>query len=110
MAGTVDHETEQATRKILSYWFDNNVDNWTITDRTVIATAELLGATNECNSVFKLVPTPSGAFTGLGTMGSMAFNYAKDAVIRAATDKSYYHACIKSQALYRRSELESTTF
>lgn len=105
----VDHETEEATRKILLHWFGPVAKNWRITEQTVAATAELLGATNQCNSVFKFVPTPSGAFTGGGTLGKMAFDYAKDAVKRAATDNSYYNSCVSGQAARRRSEVQETT-
>lgn len=106
----IDHDTEQATRKILTYWFGASIVNsWKITDRTVIATAELLEATKECGSIFKYVPKPSGAMGGIGIVGSMAFNYAKDAIKRAATDNSYYRSCVKTQAIHRRSVVEETT-
>lgn len=107
----VDHDTEQATRKILTYWFGSTlVGTWQITDRTVVATAELVDATAKCSGLFKFVPTPSSAMSGVGIIGSMAFNYAKDAVKRAATDNSYYNTCVKDQAVRRRSVIEETTY
>lgn len=107
----VDHETEQATRKILTYWFGSALaSTWQITDRTVVATAELVDATSKCSGLFKFVPTPSGAFNGVGIVGTMAYHYAKDAVKRAVTDNSYYNSCIKDQAVRRRSVIEETTY
>lgn len=93
MGIAVDYETEQATRKILAHWYGESiVSNWNITEQTVVATAELLGATDQCSSVFKIVPKPTNAFSGIGIMGKMAYDYAKDAVKRAVTDNSYYNA------------------
>lgn len=107
----VDHETEQATRKILTYWFGSALaSTWQITDRTVVATAELVDATSKCSGLFKFVPTPNGAFNGVGIVGSMAYHYAKDAVKRAVTDNSYYNSCVKDQAVRRRSVIEETTY
>lgn len=106
----VDHDTEQATKKILVYWYGSVASDWRITEQTVVATAELVDGTTKCSGLFKYVPTPSGAFNGVGIVGSMAYHYAKDAVKRAVTDNSYYNSCVKSQALYRKSAIQETTF
>lgn len=102
----VDYETEQETRKLIVAWFGTQANNWHITEQTVIEVAKILEASGECSSIFKYVPKPSGAFSGVGILMSEAFNYAKDSVKKAASDKQlYYSTCVKFKANERQEAI-----
>lgn len=109
MGNYVDYETEENSRKMLAYWFGSEAQNWQVTDRTVVAIADLLKETDQCGSIFKLVPTPSGAFSGVGIISSTVFNYAKAAIKRAATENTYYNTCVKAVAVKKKTEVYMTT-
>lgn len=102
----VDYETEQETRKLLVAWFGPQANDFRITEKMVIEVAKTLEASGECSSLFKFVPKPSGAFSGVGIIASEAFNYAKDAVKKATSDKHlYYNTCIKFKANERQEAI-----
>lgn len=106
MGNYISHETEESTKRLLVAWYKDKARNWTPSENTVVIVAEILKASGECSSIFKYVPKPSGAFTGVGILASEAFNYAKDAVKRAASDKqTYYNTCVIRHALARETEV-----
>lgn len=109
MGNYVDHETEESTKKLLVAWYKESATGWQPSDRTVAVVAEILEASGSCSSLFKFVPKPSSAFSGVGILASETFNYAKDAVKRTAKDKqTYYNACVIRHAEARKSAVMET--
>lgn len=107
---SVDYETEQATKQILASWYGPQAKSWQITKKTVVAVAEVLKLSGECGALFKLVPKPTAAFSGVGILGKMAYDYAKDAVKRSIYDNKYYNSCVKQAAADMREKVFSTTY
>lgn len=83
---------------------------WTINDRTVVAVANALKLSGDCSSIFKYMPHPAKAFTGIGAILAMAVGYASDAIKRSVFDKEYYNSCVLQSAADMREEVFRTTY
>jgi len=111
MGNYVDYDTEQSTKKLLVAWYGSQANNWTISADTVVAVADILQTSNKCGAIFKFVPQPSGAFSGVGVITSTVFNYAKDAIKQVASDNQlYYNSCVKDAAASERTRVYMSTF